>query len=920
MFKRTQSVYNIFGVVLFWCWNVLALLITVFLFGFVLLIHIIEATFLGEIPLSLSLCFLILLLAPFVSVYLAFKRPQIVLPLFYGVEMPIVTLTLCRVFLMRDMTWGANFFLGTAFLAIVIFGWTLWKNSGDEVESSEAHTAEKPAWRHYLHMISMSVVFIAGLISAVLTALYAFPYTIMFFKAVFSFDWFSWDFLGDFLFALAFFFFLSTVISFFVFPIYLGFGYTAMWRREGQRLRPVLSPKVYKVGTAVCVGVWVSVHGLASWQPQADYVQKLSDMNASEQRAEMKNPETVRASLVRGYLNEYRYLGTTENNNNLKRIYREAIGKTPIGEGAQSMQNYILSPLLYKGGTSDKRIAGELYSKLFDVPIQRAEKALITKALEATYDRDQVTAGLMNIGARNVYIEEQNITVEDAGDYAVVEIEEVYENQTFAPQEIFYYFSLPEDAALTGIWIGRTENRNEMDHFIVAPRGAAQQVYEAQVRQRIDPAILEQVGPGQYRLRVFPIPVTKRRAQFGDRWNGRDRDAEPQGLMRVHMRYVTPRFGGGYALPTLLEKRNVDWRRGTKRTLNGKRVKKAKDWMPRQSVEADLSDELEPTTASIADQQVTLRPRPDIEAVQEKGGRYAILVDTSYSMSAQKEALQTHMADLQDWSGRSDILLDYFVSRADETEPVKLTTFTVDDLRPFGQITPQLMLTNFETLRVGQYYDGVIIVMDQGRYASQAAIRQKFTGDISAPLWILHAGLGSSAYDDDILDLMYRSGGGVASSVKDLRARMHFGGPGQRATDNGLWTITPSAGTETSKNLMAMAARQTILMGSFGAKPDNQTLDRFHDLAKTYDLVSPYSSMIVLVNDRQREALKKATEADDRFDREGRSGEETLTSPNSPLVSGVPEPHEWLLIFLSLLLLVAAWKKRDRWSGLPAGY
>lgn len=40
----------------------------------------------------------------------------------------------------------------------------------------------------------------------------------------------------------------------------------------------------------------------------------------------------------------------------------------------------------------------------------------------------------------------------------------------------------------------------------VAPRGAAKQVYEESVSRGIDPALLAQVGPRQYQLRVFPIP------------------------------------------------------------------------------------------------------------------------------------------------------------------------------------------------------------------------------------------------------------------------------------------------------------------------------------------------------------------------------------------------------------------------------
>ena len=42
-----------------------------------------------------------------------------------------------------------------------------------------------------------------------------------------------------------------------------------------------------------------------------------------------------------------------------------------------------------------------------------------------------------------------------------------------------------------------------------------QQVYNSQVRRTrpVDPALLEQVGPGQYRLRAFPVPPRRNTSQ-----------------------------------------------------------------------------------------------------------------------------------------------------------------------------------------------------------------------------------------------------------------------------------------------------------------------------------------------------------------------------------------------------------------------
>jgi putative PEP-CTERM system integral membrane protein len=68
-------------------------------------------------------------------------------------------------------------------------------------------------------------------------------------------------------------------------------------------------------------------------------------------------------------------------------------------------------------------------------------------------------------------------------------------------------------------------------------------------------------------------------------------------------------------------------------------------------------------------------------------------------------------------------------------------------------------------------------------------------------------------------------------------------------------------------------------------------LDAVHAIAKQTEIVTPYSSMLVLVNDRQRELLRQAEASSDRFEREIEDGQETLSQPNNPLnVASVPEP------------------------------
>jgi putative PEP-CTERM system integral membrane protein len=80
-------------------------------------------------------------------------------------------------------------------------------------------------------------------------------------------------------------------------------------------------------------------------------------------------------------------------------------------------------------------------------------------------------------------------------------------------------------------------------------------------------------------------------------------------------------------------------------------------------------------------------------------------------------------------------------------------------------------------------------------------------------------------------------------------------------------------------------------------KLDNlKSLNAIHSIAKKYEIVSPYSSMLVLVNDEQRRLLKEAEAASDHFDRKIEDGKETLTKPNNPLKTSVPEPSGgWIL-------------------------
>ena len=255
---------------------------------------------------------------------------------------------------------------------------------------------------------------------------------------------------------------------------------------------------------------------------------------------------------------------------------------------------------------------------------------------------------------------------------------------------------------------------------------------------------------------------------------------------------------------------------------------------------------------------------------------------------------------------------DYFVFRQDEGL-VSIANLRDTALNPFGTITLQDMVVAYE--RQIDRHDGLIILTDQSRYGVTTGIG---AFDLKLPLWVFPQKQAPAAFDDNILDLIYRNRGGVISSMDHLWASLASSEAGRWIMEGRSWSVTktrvddPELNSSTPEEA-ALAARQVILAESFGKAPTPQALDSLHAIAKTYDVITPYSSMIVLVNDRQRQQLEAASQSQDRFDRESRSGKEFLTTPAAP--SAVPEPHEWILIIISLLLLVWLWRRRDDFGG-----
>jgi putative PEP-CTERM system integral membrane protein len=170
------------------------------------------------------------------------------------------------------------------------------------------------------------------------------------------------------------------------------------------------------------------------------------------------------------------------------------------------------------------------------------------------------------------------------------------------------------------------------------------------------------------------------------------------------------------------------------------------------------------------------------------------------------------------------------------------------------------------------------------------------------------------AYDDALLEAIEGSHGGVGTSVEEVLARLalwEISGPKTHVADGYLWTMTPApTRSATADTFGRLAARQFVLASARAGEP----LDARHDVAVRYGIVTPYSSMIALVDEWQKRRLAELEARDDRFDRESESGVEPLAQGGFTMpVTSVPEPEEWALLAMSGGVLL--WLRRPRPQG-----
>lgn len=899
---------------IFWIWNICFILLVYFgilpIGGFEFFRAMVD----GTIPYPFVISLLGIMLVPPVCTFLGGwrlrKHPVLLLRLFYGVEAPLFGLCLLRLFLLRETTPASTYLLTVCGLAIATFA----------IELFFGYAAyRKPlAW---FQMVTHSLVLMVGLYIGGILMFYTVPSLCVFLYSFFQFQWLGnvlqslihqpleSAFVGlIFIFLFGFSCTLFVAMPYVLVNIFLhswGRIYQAFGRQHG-----------WWQAVGISGGVAIATFALflqTQHQPQTIAFALLDPppQTQTERQAVLAEANTVRTGLVNAYLHAYRYLSPWEDSQALAAWYRQVFNlNSDQAQFWQTWHNHFFSPFLYQGDQADAERAANLYAQVFDEPIQKGERRAIQQALESTVNREETKAGLLNIDQHIVYLANQEVTVAPQGDWAEVTLYERYENPTQEDQEIFYSFSLPESAVITGLWLGE-DGMAQRYPFVVSPRGAAQKVYNAEVdrgqqQPATDPALLEQVGPRQYRLRVFPIP--------------RRIDARTPGRSHLWLTYKVMQQDGQWPLPQLTEKRSIFWDRHTHHRREGELTKLDSDtWFesgipatpqPAVSHQVDFPEGYRVTATPVTSQPPALADQ-----------HLAVVLDTSYSMAKQRETLTTTLNELNRLAAKNQ--LDWYLTAANGGSPKAMEQVSLNTLAFYGSLQIDEMVQQFEQAQVREDYDAILLITDRGSY--ELAQNDIDLPIPTAPLWILHLGETlPAAYTDSVLQALQASHGGVATDFQALKQRLATevtGNPTIASLADGYrWQVTPLSASAEQKpaeaTFLPLAARQLILkLSRDGDMTQVEQLDAVHAIAQRAAIVTPYSSMLVLVNDRQREALREAELSSDRFNRQVEAGIDQLTQPNSPFtVASAPEPGAILgLGAIALILLLI----KQRPNSLP---
>jgi putative PEP-CTERM system integral membrane protein len=934
---------------LFWSWNLIFLAFMTLGFSPRILPDMIISVRTSAIPLHFLFYALILTGIPIVAVILGLtvlkNAPRRLLALGYVVEGPLMLMLAVRFFIIRQATPGLALVMGIALFGLAAFLWF----------ALNPHLEKRSSLLGGLRLFGLTLMLLTSLYAAVWMAFYAVPLigmalnwlgrTLSDLPAFFSgFRYTLRSLFGSLIWlpfsVLGFILLIYTATLFVLTPLVVPLLSFRFWRKSFRGLSDRFGQTRPSILVTAALLSSLVLFILANRQPQHRVFDLLSQPPASlgEAQALLDQEKQIRAGLLNAYLSPFRYISADGEVSHVSILYQSTFDlDQDTAFKIQRTYEKVARPLLYSPITSpevnrssntsalvmEPQQASRMYQRLFDKPIIEGERDTIVRAVRSTWSIEQAEAAWQAVDDREVHLLQQEILIQENGDWAQVELFEVYQNRTAIQQEVIYYFNLPESAVVTGVWLGNSPDREKRFVYQVSPRGAAQEVYRNELRRQQDPALLEQIGPRQYRLRVFPVPPIL----FDRGIDGISRTIQEAAPLYLWMTYNTLAGEDGWPMPRLSEKRNIYWDETTIRKTNGVPIEwSVQDWLP--DMIPPLSP-VQPETHRVdlpGGLSVLALPEDQIAQPDLPGDlTFAVVLDRSRSMETYAEQVNDSLAYIQAKTGSDfDIYLTASPFRGEGPRRVLNSLLRTEDLFYFGGQNPAQMLAQFMELSAGRSYSAILVLTDGSGYELGPASYTLPVPD--APIWMVH--LESDlplGYDDGTLEAIQASGGGVASSIEQAFQRLAFSLAAKRGSsedalyiqdllDGYAWQVLPvelaeAAGVQPMNDdggFAPFAVRRLVLaemQRNRGALGDLEILDALHALAKEHSVVTPYSSMIVLVNSMQQRSLDLLERAENRFEREYEDVGGTAPPTQLPL-GGVPEPHEWLLLGLAAAFLI----------------
>lgn len=931
---------------IFWLYNGIYLLFIGFTGSF-FLAQWKEAQISMGIPWSVALMVYVLILIPIAAVIVGAgtrlrKDPKKLVTFFFCIELPLVFIALVRILFIRQLTPVLWYLSLSAVVSVVGILFVLFQ---EDVRATVWRIARTLSQQLALLLVgygtALILFFLPIIIAVILRGIFEIEWRmilkifidtkgIAFFSAIFSLL-----------------LFLMTVGFFLVAPIVTSLLYYYSFtkaRRSLHAIMPTSTVRLLTIGFAVlsiliAVGLSLQPHDQSSTQN----IQAFRDAKTFAEKQQlakplMKEKESIRRTLRDLYLAQYRYMGDVETDI-LQRGYVQQLHFSAAGsESVQKIFNTLASPFIYHGKFDDDvKRAGEEYQELFDAHIQDGERDAIVAALQSTNTRDPLKADLLDKGAKRVRVVTRDISVHaEQGNVLRVGFEETYQNITDRMQEVYYEFSLPAAAVITGLWLGP----NLEYQGVVAPKGAARRTYEQQVRERIDPALLEQIGPRQYKLRVFPIPVNP------------DQILQAQGQavpanQRVRFEYLVSNSGIEIPFPVFGQTRNVFSDKDTLQHFFSndpaldRQISNENGKFVFQEAPTCLTSIFE--TPGFASDHLVFLPHGINPLVKDgytcdkgfgdpftllKGMKLALLLDVSESNSDMNwnEYLKATFPAAQLLRGQNSIDVYFFNTQLSDK----------------NQLTPAMLEQGFDVVSFGKTdrlkivqalpaeYDAVFMVTDQSDFDEKQDAVQSVPPH--APLYVIHTKPEFPAYQDSFTQWIMTSGGGVFASPTEAVERLALVRAleqkrVQRTADQasasstvigiderGIWLRSTEPAEKmfpTVKVISVTSTEPARLIGAhaladylqFAGRP----LEEIHVVATSSSIVTPFSSFIALVDDRSKQQLKEEEKKDNRFQADFDTGAEDLADPQGKgalTVGAVPEPEEWALIGMGILLLL----------------